>query len=119
MINETPTEKPFLSPRTYDLLKKMVQIVLPALATLYFTIAKILDLPGAEEVMGILAAVATFGGTLLGISKSRFDSSETRYVGETFLADTEDGPKRVFNVTADVIPMNRKELSFKVLDSAA
>lgn len=117
---EPVESKPFLSARMYDFLKQLVQLILPALGTLYFTIAAIWGLPAAEEVVGTLAAVATFGGVVLGISKSRYDNSDERFVGETFLTLTDDDElKRVFNVTDEqVMTANtgKKELTFKVVD---
>lgn len=114
-----PVKKPFLSGRVYDFLKNMVQLILPALGTFYFTIAAIWGLPAAEEVVGTLAAVATFGGVTLRLSKQSYDNSDIRYVGETWVNFTEDGPKRVFNVTADTIDPDKKTLEFKVLRDVA
>lgn len=114
---EPVQQKPFLGARTYDILKKIVQFVLPALGSLYFGLSKIWGLPGGEEVVGSLALVATFGGVILGISKSQYDNNELRFVGETWLSPTDEGWKRVFNVTSDEIDPNRKEISFKVVDN--
>jgi hypothetical protein len=57
-----------LTNKTYDALKWIAQILLPALATLYFAIAAIWGLPAAEQVVGTIAAVDAFLGVLLGIS---------------------------------------------------
>jgi len=114
---EPVTQKPFLGPRRYDVLKKIVQFVLPALGSLYFGLSQIWGLPGGEEVVGSLALVATFGGVLLGVSKSQYDNDDARFVGETYLTPTDEGWKRVFNVTADEIDPKRKELAFKAVDS--
>lgn len=58
---------------TYDTLNNLVKIVLPGLGALYFAIAAIWGLPYAEEVVGTLAAIAVFGGTLLTLSKRSYD----------------------------------------------
>lgn len=112
---EPIVKKPFLSAKVYDFLKNLVQLILPALGTLYFTLAAIWGLPAAEEVVGTLAALATFGGVTLRLSKAAYNNSDVRFVGETWVNYGEDGPKRVFNVTADTIDPDKNTLEFKVL----
>ena len=58
--------------KVYDVLKYITTIGLPALATLYFTIASIWNLPYAEQIVGTIAAITTFLGTLLGISSYNY-----------------------------------------------
>jgi len=65
-----------MSNKTYDVLKWVAQILLPAVATLYFAIAKIWGLPFAEEIVGTIAAVDTFLGALLGISTKKYISDK-------------------------------------------
>jgi hypothetical protein len=62
-----------LSNNTYDILKWIAQILLPALGTLYFALSKIWGLPYSTEVVGTIAAVDTFLGALLGISTAEYD----------------------------------------------
>jgi hypothetical protein len=62
-----------LSNKTYDLLKWIAQILLPALGTLYFALASIWGLPYAEQIVGTLTAIDTFLGVLLGISNSMYN----------------------------------------------
>jgi len=52
----------------YDLLKEIAQIWLPALATLYFTLASIWGLPYAEQIVGTISAIDVFLGAVLKIS---------------------------------------------------
>ena len=59
--------------RVYDCLKWIAQILLPALATLYFAIAKIWNLPFSEEIVGTITAVDLFLGALLGISTIQYN----------------------------------------------
>ena len=54
--------------KVYDVFKFIAQIVLPALATLYFAIATIWNLPYAEEIVGTITAIDAFLGAVLGIS---------------------------------------------------
>ena len=62
-----------LNNKTYDILKWIAQILLPALGTLYFALSKIWGLPFATEVVGTIAAVDTFLGAILGISSINYN----------------------------------------------
>lgn len=61
-----------LTNKTYDILKWIAQILLPALGTLYFALSKIWGLPYAAEVVGTITAIDTFMGALLGISSANY-----------------------------------------------
>ena len=65
-----------LENRTYDILKYICQIVLPALGTAYFGIAQICNLPYAEQVVGVIAVITTCLGTLLGISTYQYNKED-------------------------------------------
>ena len=56
------------SNKTYDVLKYIAQIFLPALITLYGVVASALELPHTETVVTIAIGVDTFLGSILGIS---------------------------------------------------
>lgn len=62
-----------LKNKTYDILKYICQIVLPAISTLYFALAGIWNFPYAEEIVGTIAAITTFIGILLGISTAKYN----------------------------------------------
>ena len=64
-----------LSNNSYDILKWIAQILLPALGTLYFALSKIWGFPYAAEVVGTIAAVDTFLGAVLGISTVKYNAS--------------------------------------------
>lgn len=61
-----------ISNKTYDILKWIAQILLPALGTLYFALACIWGLPAADKVVGTITAVDTFLGVLLGLSTAQY-----------------------------------------------
>jgi hypothetical protein len=61
-----------ISNRTYDVLKYIAQIVLPALGTLYFALSTIWGLPYGEQVVGTITAIDAFLGALLGISTAQY-----------------------------------------------
>lgn len=58
--------------KTYDVLKWVAQILLPALGTLYFALAQIWGLPYGEEVVGTITAIDAFLGAILGISSAAY-----------------------------------------------
>lgn len=60
------------SNKIYDALKWIAQYFLPALGTLYFTLAGVWGLPFGEEIVGTITAVDTFLGVLLGISSAQY-----------------------------------------------
>ena len=69
-----------ISNKTYDTLKWIAQIVLPALGTLYFAIAGIWGFPYGEEIVGTIIAIDTFLGALLGLSSSKYNKGD--YINE-------------------------------------
>lgn len=62
-----------LNNKTYDILKFIAQIVLPAVGTLYFALAGIWNFPYGEEIVGTITAVDTFLGALLGLSSATYN----------------------------------------------
>lgn len=62
-----------MSNKVYDILKWIALIGLPALGTLYFTLAGIWNFPFAEEIVGTITAVDTFLGIILGISTANYN----------------------------------------------
>lgn len=65
-----------MSDKVYDVLKYIAQIVLPALATLYFALSGIWGLPYGEQVEGTIIAIDTFLGIILGISSLNYYKGE-------------------------------------------
>ena len=62
-----------MSNKTYDVLKFIAMIVLPALGALYFGLARIWGLPYGEQIIGTITVVDTFLGALLGISTVEYN----------------------------------------------
>ena len=61
-----------LDPKTYDPLKKLALVGLPAFSALYFGLGQIWGFPAIEQVVGSVAVIDTFLGSLLGISSSNY-----------------------------------------------
>lgn len=62
-----------MSNKVYDILKYIALILLPALGTLYFALAKIWGFPYAAEIVGTISAVDAFLGALLKISTDQYN----------------------------------------------
>lgn len=62
-----------MSNKVYDTLKWVAQMFLPAVATLYFALANVWNMPFAEEVVGTITAIDTFLGVMLGISTAQYN----------------------------------------------
>ena len=66
-----------LSNKAYDILKWIAQLLLPAVATLYFALAGIWDFPYGEQIVGTITAIDTFLGVILGISTVQYKKTTT------------------------------------------
>ena len=62
-----------ISNKTYDVLKWIAQILLPAIGTLYFALAGIWGFPYGEQVVGTITAIDAFLGAILGISTKMYN----------------------------------------------
>lgn len=61
-----------MSNKTYDVLKYIAQVVLPALGTLWFALANIWGFQYSEEILGTITAIDAFMGVLLKISSNNY-----------------------------------------------
>jgi hypothetical protein len=65
-----------ISNSTYDILKWVTTIVLPAIGTLYFALSGIWGFPYGEQIVGTITAVVTFFGVILGISTAQYNADK-------------------------------------------
>ena len=61
-----------MNKKVYDVLKWIAQIVLPAIAALYATLAGIWHLPYGQAIPATIAAVDVFLGAILMIDSSKY-----------------------------------------------
>lgn len=92
--------KPWISNRTYDFLKYLAQIFLPALGALYFGLSQIWGLPKGGEVVGTITVIDTFLGVLLKLSTDQYNKSEAKYDGGIHVEPTDDD-ETLLNVNID------------------
>ena len=64
------------SNRTYDVLKWLVLVFLPALTTFVGVLGAALGWPNTDTVLTIMVAVTTFLGSLLGISNIQYKQNK-------------------------------------------
>ena len=64
-----------LSNKTYDIIKWVVMIVLPALSALFVGLGGIWGWPYIEQVAGTISCITVFLGALLGISSASYKKS--------------------------------------------
>lgn len=62
-----------LTNKTYNILKWVCLILLPALSTLYWSLSGIWGWPYTEQIIGTIAAVETFLGVIIGISTRTYN----------------------------------------------
>jgi hypothetical protein len=62
-----------ISNKLYDILKWIAQILLPAIATLYFALSSIWGLPYGEQIVGTITAIDAFLGVCLGVSTMQYN----------------------------------------------
>lgn len=91
-----------LSNKLYDSLKFIAQILLPALASLYFALAQIWNLPEPEKVVGTITVVDAFLGVILGLQASTYYKSGADTDGAINVIDTPD--KTAFQLSIDTSP---------------
>lgn len=75
--------------RTYDILKYIALIALPAIQVFWLTIGKIWDLQYTVEIGATIGAVALLLGTLLGVSNKNFKEYVSDIEEADRLADEE------------------------------
>lgn len=81
-VDENPVKPPFvLNNNTYNKLKWLVTIILPAIGTLYFGLSQIWGLGRGEEVLGTVIVAQAFLGAVLGVSTSAYNNSGLKYSG--------------------------------------
>ena len=66
-----------LSNKTYDILKWIALVALPALTTFYGVVGATLNIPYTQEILTIAVAFDTMLGTMLGISNSKYNKANT------------------------------------------
>lgn len=115
--------KPILTDTQYNLLRSTVQYVLPAAAVLYSGLALIWGFGYAEQVVGTIAAITTFSGVLLGLSRRAYSNSDDKYDGELVVKQS-NGDTNILGVVgqtniSDFIDKGEATLKIVSVDEAS
>lgn len=101
----------YMSNKTYDILKWVAMVALPALATFVIAICGLWGFPYSEAIAGTITAVATFLGGLLQVSNKNYQGDGTLNV------DTSDPEKDTYSLdltTALEDLPNKSKVTFTV-----
>lgn len=115
-----PPAKGFiLAPKLYDKVKFIVQVLLPAFGTLYFTLGNIWSWPNIEQVLGSTTAIGLFLGAIVGISSASYNASNARFDGAmTYEFDESGKATYLLEVEGDPSDLHYKDqIVFKVKPS--
>lgn len=101
--------------KMYDRLKWIAQILLPAIGTLYFTLAQLWGFGHTSEVLGTITAVDVFLGVILQLSSTAYNNSDAKYDGLMRVTETDNKVTHelIFDGDPDDIK-NKKQVTFKV-----
>lgn len=80
-----------MSNRSFDILRTLCEIIIPALGTLYFALAKIWHLPYGTEIVGTCAAIATFLGALIGVNRANYNATDKQESYIIYQKEARDG----------------------------
>lgn len=61
--------------KTFDTIRFLCEILVPAIGTLYFALAKIWGLPYGTEIVGTCSAIAVFLGAIIGINRANYNAA--------------------------------------------
>ena len=65
-----------MSNKTYDILKYLTIIVLPAIGALYTGLSQIWELPYAAQIPATITVICTFLGAILCISTAQYNNGD-------------------------------------------
>lgn len=102
-----------LNDKVYDILKRVVQIVLPAIGTLYFALSGIWGFPAADKVIGTISAITAFLGVVLGISSAKYKAPTDGTLTIDTSDEAKDSYKFYVETPLDELPA-KKTITMKV-----
>jgi hypothetical protein len=97
---------------TYNVLKFTTIVLLPAASTLYFALGALYHLPHVQQVVGTIAAVTAFLGTMLHVSSRQYSPPSN---GELVI-DKSDPAKDSYHLNIGTALNDLEKLNQLVLD---
>lgn len=81
-----------ISNKTYDILKWVALVVIPASATLVLTVGKIWGLPYYDNIGATISAIGLFIAAIIGVSSKDFYEAEPMEIDELeYIEDGDEG----------------------------
>lgn len=107
------------SNRTYNVIKYVLEVVIPAFIVLYATVGGYWGWSMIEQVVGTIAAVGLFLGIALGISRKQYDPSRDidQFDGQIFV-DTEDNTLQNMAINVDPVTLAGKNALVLKVDTS-
>jgi hypothetical protein len=117
-VADQPTPALIFSDSTYEMLRLLVTVLLPGLATFYTGLASVWGFGYVAQVVGTIAAVTTLLGLVLGVARRTYNNSDTKFDGAVRFTDIPE-QQRVDMALAfgNIDPktlMDKKEVVLKV-----
>lgn len=103
------TARPLVSNATYDRLKWVALVALPALGALYFAVAPLWDLPKPQEVVGTIVAIDTFLGLLLNVATKNYNKSDAKFDGALHVDDQDNRLIHQLEITTPPEDLGKKD----------
>lgn len=97
-----------MNSKTYDRLKWVALVLLPALASLYFALGQLWHFSYVEQIVGTITILDTFLGLLLGKSSSTYQklTDNPKVIGDLVVQQDFDGtPTQVMVDPYDKVPV--------------
>lgn len=107
-FEDAAADGPVLSDKLYKRLKWGTAILLPAISAAYFSLSGVLSLPYAEQVVGTIAVLTTFFGTVLGVSTRQYNRSDAKFDGAVILSPGEEDDTTDLRFMMDPAALERK-----------
>ena len=107
----------FFSSRTYEILKWVCLIVLPAFSTTLFTLGEIWGWDNMLPVVGSIGALNTLLGACLGFSTVSYNSNPAKFDGtiDPFAANAQTSEEAFHLTTNDLEMAAKDEVLLKVI----
>jgi hypothetical protein len=104
---------------TYDSLKRLVEIILPGLGTMYFGLSVFWPLPYVDSIVGSIAVICVFLGLVLRDSSKNYTPEAPNEMGSFVINTTEiDRAPYRLELDADLADLEKKDtISFRVKNS--
>lgn len=103
-----------ISNKTYDILKWIALVALPAVATLVYGLGEVWGFPNTSQIVGTIVILDTFLGALLGVSTNQYNKHD-KFGGVMNVKETDN--KIVYGLELADDPetlKDRKEVTFKI-----